>query len=342
MNHNRCIVCYRCVRFEEEIVGESNLGLFERGYHSIIGLAKSEPINHNFQGALADICPVGALQNKETLFKSRVWWYKTYDMICHGCSTGCNVNANVRDNKMYRYMVRENPDLGMYFICDTGRFDLDWMNENRLLSYYNNGISSTSTLVIPEIADLWNQAKSIGILGGGSETNENLESIQKTLKPFSASKEIRWESRVTDAQYKETEQVDFLLTKDRHPNTRGCVDLGIITKDRVSGIVKDFNQSNLDLLFIIKEELPAGIDPSRLNRVVLIETNLVDAVKSVGYSIPTQIFAEQSGSFTNKNGLKQTFPKAIEPVQGLLNTSMIFDRLTSESSVMKEGRVVGQ
>jgi NADH-quinone oxidoreductase subunit G len=67
----------------------------------------------------------------------------------------------------------------------------------------------------------------------------------------------------------------------------------------------------------------------------------VDAVKSVGYSIPTQIFAEQSGSFTNKNGLKQTFPKAIEPVQGLLNTSMIFDRLTSESSVMKEGRVVG-
>lgn len=341
MNHNRCIVCYRCVRFEEEIVGESNLGLFERGYHSIIGLAKSEPINHNFQGALADICPVGALQNKETLFKSRVWWYKTYDMICHGCSTGCNVNANVRDNKMYRYMVRENPDLGMYFICDTGRFDLDWMNENRLLSYYKNGISSTSTQVIPEIADLWNQAKSIGILGGGSETNENLESIQKTLKPFSASKEIRWESRVTDAQYKETEQVDFLLTKDRHPNTRGCVDLGIITKDRVSGIVKDFNQSNLDLLFIIKEELPAGIDPSRLNRVVLIETNLVDAVKSVGYSIPTQIFAEQSGSFTNKNGLKQTFPKAIEPVQGLLNTSMIFDRLTSESSVMKEGRVVG-
>lgn len=153
INHNRCIVCYRCVRFEEEIVGESNLGLFERGYHSIIGLAKSEPIQHNFQGALADLCPTGALLNNKTLFKSRVWWYKNAESICHGCSTGCNITTNVRDNKMYRYMPRIDEEKDMYFLCDTGRFDIDWLNENRLFAYYRNGNISESAVVLSAIAE---------------------------------------------------------------------------------------------------------------------------------------------------------------------------------------------
>ncbi|PJZ46960.1 2Fe-2S iron-sulfur cluster-binding protein [Leptospira brenneri] len=325
INHNRCIVCYRCVRFEEEKVGESNLGLFERGNHSIIGLAKSEPINHNYQGALADICPVGALLNNKTLFKSRVWWYKSHKSVCHGCSTGCNVTTNVRDNKMYRYMVRENYDQGMFFLCDKGRFDLDWMNVNRLHSYLEAGNPSTSKEVISKIGERIRSAKAVAVLGGAHESNETLESLKKVFEQVSrelGGKSIQWESRVTDAQNKETEQVDFLLTKDNHPNTKGAIDLGITTNSGVSGIVSAVKSGAIDLVILLKESIPEGIDPSK---VIVFDTNLTDAAKNASLAAPIQIFAESAGSFTNKNGLKQNFEQSMNPIKGLLSAAGVVD-----------------
>lgn len=339
INHNRCIVCYRCVRFEEEKVGESNLGLFERGNHSIIGLAKSEPIHHNYQGALADICPVGALLNNKTLFKSRVWWYNSHKSVCHGCSTGCNVTTNVRDNKMYRYMVRENYDQGMFFLCDKGRFDLDWMNENRLFSYLDNGQSSTSQVVLSKLIDRLKSANSIAILGGAHESNETLSALKETLQTLSrelGGKSIQWETRVTDAQYKETEQVDFLLTKDNHPNTKGALDLGLTTASGISGIVSAVKQGSVDLVILIKESIPEGVDPSK---VVCFDTNLTDAAKNASLAAPIQIFCESAGSFTNKNGLKQDFEKSMNPIQGLLSSAGVVDLIVKTMTKKVEASV---
>ncbi len=333
INHNRCIVCYRCVRFEEEKLGESNLGLFERGYHSLIGVAKDEPIQHNYQGALADICPVGALLNKKTLYKSRVWWYKSAKTVCHGCSTGCNVTANVRDNKMYRYMVRENQEEGMYFLCDKGRFDLDWMNFNRMSAYYDKGSTSTSKEVIPKIQKAIDDSKEIAILGGAHESNENLArilSFKNTL--LNKGKLVHTEIRVTDAQNKETEQIDFLLTKDYHPNTRGGVEVGLTSPDGISGIIKAFNSGKIQLLFVIKESIPDGLDISK-GTVVVLESNVLESVKKANFSVPIQIFCESEGSFTNKNNLTQKFEKALDPIKGLPSSGEFFDKLLVKEEV---------
>ncbi|TGL63096.1 NADH dehydrogenase subunit [Leptospira ognonensis] len=341
INHNRCIVCYRCVRFEEEKVGVSNLGLFERGNHSLIGLANNEPIDHNFQGALADICPVGALLNNKTLFKSRVWWYKSHSSVCHGCSTGCNVTTNVRDNKMYRYMVKENHEKGMFFLCDKGRFDLDWMNENRLFSYLDSGKSSTSVEVLPKIANLMKSAKGIAVIGGAHESNENLTKIKNTLSSISSQlngKSILFEARVQDAQYKETEQVDFLMTKDSHPNTKGALDLGLTTSDGISGIEAQLAKGSIDLIFVIKEEIPSSLI-GKANLVVL-DTNLTQSAKSATYAVPIKIFAEESGSFTNKNSLIQNFEKSMEAPKGLPSSAEFFEKL-SVSLVSKEEALLG-
>lgn len=341
INHNRCIVCYRCVRFEEEKVGVSNLGLFERGNHSLIGLANNEPIDHNFQGALADICPVGALLNNKTLFKSRVWWYKSHSSVCHGCSTGCNVTTNVRDNKMYRYMVKENHEKGMFFLCDKGRFDLDWMNENRLFSYLDSGKSSTSVEVLPKIANLMKSAKGIAVIGGAHESNENLTKIKNTLSSISSQlngKSILFEARVQDAQYKETEQVDFLMTKDSHPNTKGALDLGLTTSDGISGIEAQLAKGSIDLIFVIKEEIPSSLI-GKANLVVL-DTNLTPSSKSATYAVPIKIFAEESGSFTNKNSLIQNFEKSMEAPKGLPSSAEFFEKLRV-SLVSKEEALLG-
>ncbi|XDD52098.1 2Fe-2S iron-sulfur cluster-binding protein [Leptospira sp. WS92.C1] len=326
INHNRCIVCYRCVRFEEEIVGESNLGLFERGYHSIIGLAKNEPIHHNFQGALADLCPTGALLNNKTLFKSRVWWYKTAESICHGCSTGCNVTTNVRDNKMYRYMPRIDEEKDMYFLCDQGRFDIDWLNENRLFAYYKQGNASESLVVLSAIAEKIISSKQIAVVGGATESSENLKSIVQAAESF--GKSVLLEVRVDSAQNKEPEQKDFLMTTDLRPNTKGAVEAGFHSSQGIESIRKSVASGEIDLVFVIKENLKAILPSVHSNTtVVLLETNLTSGISEAAYGVPIQTFAEQSGSFTNKNGLNQKFQKAMDPIKGLLSSGSVFQRL---------------
>lgn len=326
INHNRCIVCYRCVRFEEEIVGESNLGLFERGYHSIIGLAKSEPIQHNFQGALADLCPTGALLNNKTLFKSRVWWYKNAESICHGCSTGCNITTNVRDNKMYRYMPRIDEEKDMYFLCDTGRFDIDWLNENRLFAYYRNGNISESAVVLSAIAEKILNAKKIAILGGATESNENLKTILQSVESF--GKSVIVEARVNAVQYKAPEQKDFLMTTDLRQNTKGAVDAGFVSSQGIESIRKSIESGEIDLVFVIKENRKKFLPSVSSNTtLVVLETNETQDVANAAYGIPIQTFAEQSGSFTNKSGLNQLFQKAMEPPKGLLNSGSVFRKL---------------
>ncbi len=340
INHNRCIVCYRCVRFEEEKVGVSNLGLFERGNHSLIGLANNEPIDHNFQGALADICPVGALLNNKTLFKSRVWWYKSYSSVCHGCSTGCNVTTNVRDNKMYRYMVKENHEKGMFFLCDKGRFDLDWMNENRLFSYQISGNPSTSLDVLPKIAEAMKSAKGIALLGGAHESNQNLERIKHSISKIQSDLNVTFlsEVRVTDPQYKDTEQVDFLLTKDYHPNTRGALDLGLTTSEGLSGIEALVMNGKIDLVFVLKEEIPNSFLGKV--KIVSLDTNITESTKAATYAVPIKIFAEEMGSFTNKNGLKQNFEKSMEAPKGLPSSAEFFEKL-SEVLIAKQEALLG-
>ena len=331
INHNRCIICYRCVNFEENYVNESNLGLFERGHHSIIGLAKDEPISHNFQGTLSDLCPVGALLNHKTLFKSRVWWYKTEDSICPGCSSGCNITTNVRDNKMYRYMPRINEKDDMYFICDKGRFDIDWLNENRLLAYTKNGEFSESKIVLSEIAKLLSEAKKVSVIGGGNESNENLELILNFFNEMDF--DSIFDARVSKEQYEPTKQIDFLMTNDPRPNTRGALDLDFSNEDGLKAITELCLKDQIDLLFILNEQVPENL--SNLNiPTILLTTNVVEDLKKVTYGIPIKVFAEQMGTFTNKNGLKQKFNQSLKPVKGLYSSGEVFQRLKSEISLV--------
>jgi NADH-quinone oxidoreductase subunit G len=141
---------------------------------------------------------------------------------------------------------------------------------------------------------------------------------------------------VTDAQNKETEQVDFLLTKDYHPNTKGAVDLGLTTPSGISGIVSAVKQGSIDLVILLKESIPEGIDPTQ---VICLDTNLTDAAKNASLAAPIQIFCEAEGSFTNKNGLKQTFEKSMNPIQGLQTSAGVVELIVKTMTKKMEASV---
>ena len=130
---DRCVMCTRCVRFTREISGTSELQVTNRGSVEEIDIFPGEPCNNKLAGNVVDLCPVGALCSKDFLYKKRVWWLKTQNSVCQGCSTGCSIHVDQEDNQLYRLRPRENELAQGAFMCDEGRFGWKYVgSESRL------------------------------------------------------------------------------------------------------------------------------------------------------------------------------------------------------------------
>ncbi len=130
---SRCISCTRCVRFCEEVVGTGELAMTQRGDHQVADVHPEIPLDNPMSLNVVDICPVGALIDKDFLYASRVWFTKRTDTVCAGCSKGCNIVATVHQNDIKRVQPRENHAVNHYWMCDAGRQGLDYVKgPNRL------------------------------------------------------------------------------------------------------------------------------------------------------------------------------------------------------------------
>ena len=122
LDRERCILCWRCTRFSEEISGERELALIQRGVHTIIGTYNDEPAQSNYQGNWTEICPVGALTSRQYRFISRPWDLDRTASVCPGCAMGCNMQIDARNNKIGRFQSRENVAVDDSWLCDYGRY----------------------------------------------------------------------------------------------------------------------------------------------------------------------------------------------------------------------------
>ncbi len=122
LDRERCILCWRCTRFSEEISGERELALIQRGTNTIIGTFNDEPAQSNYQGNWTEICPVGALTSRQYRFISRPWDLDRTASICPACSMGCNIQIDARSNRIGRFQSRENVAVDDSWLCDRGRF----------------------------------------------------------------------------------------------------------------------------------------------------------------------------------------------------------------------------
>jgi NADH-quinone oxidoreductase subunit G len=122
LDRERCILCSRCVRFQDEIADDSVLGFDNRGRNWMI-ISKSEPpFDSKFSGNTTDICPVGALTSADFRFKARVWELDPRPAVCTLCPVGCNITLDMRYGQLKRVMPRENNSVNDIWICDKGRF----------------------------------------------------------------------------------------------------------------------------------------------------------------------------------------------------------------------------
>ena len=122
IDRERCILCYRCVRFSQEVAEDEQLQLLERGAQSYVGTFDDRPYIAPFHGNIIELCPVGALTSEAYRFRARPWDIEDAGSICTLCPSQCNVKFTVRDERVERVLARDNHEVDDGWLCDKGRF----------------------------------------------------------------------------------------------------------------------------------------------------------------------------------------------------------------------------
>jgi NADH-quinone oxidoreductase subunit G len=144
LDRERCVLCYRCTRYYDEIAWEQELTVGQRGVQSYITSQFDQPLQSIFSGNIIDLCPVGALTSRVWRFESRPWDMSHTASICSKCAVGCNVTLWQRRGQLVRVTSRENDDIDEGWICDRGRFDYADVNDPaRLRTPRIRGVKST-------------------------------------------------------------------------------------------------------------------------------------------------------------------------------------------------------
>jgi NADH-quinone oxidoreductase subunit G len=123
IDRERCILCYRCVRFSQEVAEDHQLVFLDRGDHTFVGTHGGRPYVAPFSGNIIELCPVGALTSQAYRFRARPWDIEDAGTVCTLCPSQCNVKLTVRDDaKVVRVLARDNEEVDDGWLCDKGRF----------------------------------------------------------------------------------------------------------------------------------------------------------------------------------------------------------------------------
>jgi len=122
LDRERCILCYRCTRFSEEVAEDGQLVAVNRGAQSVIATFEDEPYRGTFSGNVTELCPVGALTSTQYRFEARPWEIQNVPTVCGLCPVGCNISATTREGKVKRILSRNHPEVDEGWLCDKGRF----------------------------------------------------------------------------------------------------------------------------------------------------------------------------------------------------------------------------
>ena len=177
---NRCIQCYRCVRFYLDYAGGKDMNVF--GWHDRVYFGKNRDglLKSEFSGNLIEICPTGVFTDK-TLYKhfTRKWDMQSAPSVCTHCSLGCNIIGSERYGKLRRILNRFNSEVNGYFNCDRGRFGYEYVNSSKRLRkiLMRNGKGelkpACEKTVIDKIAEIIRRGRVIGIGSGRASLESN-------------------------------------------------------------------------------------------------------------------------------------------------------------------------
>lgn len=332
LDAERCILCSRCVRFTDEVTKTGEFGIFNRGDRSEIGLYPGKELTNNYSGNVVDICPVGALTDRDFRFKCRVWYLGQTNSVCSGCSRGCNIQLHVNREREWRPHIaqggrvmrlkpRYHPDVNQWWMCDEGRYGYRFIDERRIarVQLKTDGVFQPASWeqglarVAGALARL-REAKALGRVGvvlSSHQTNENLYAAKRFFTALGVSQLV--------FQRPTAGQADALLLQaDKSPNARGAQALGIA--EGAEGLLDRAIRKELDVLFVFVQDL-TGLFGDKLRQaaeqlplMVFQGSNEHPTAALAHVVLPSAVYAEQDGTFTNFQGRVQRFHAALDPL----------------------------
>ena len=189
-NMNRCVLCGKCARVCDEVVGYGSYSFINRGFETKIATAYDRGLNCEFCGQCVSMCPVGAILPRPFKFKARPWQIKEVDTICGYCGNGCTLTLGVKDNKVETVRFNDKTGVNDGNLCIRGRFGYSFINSDQRLTQplvRKDGELKPATWdeAIAVVADGLRKAQSekgVGILSGGRLTNEEFFLLKKVAE----------------------------------------------------------------------------------------------------------------------------------------------------------------
>ncbi len=336
LDAERCILCSRCVRFCDEITGTGELGIFNRGDHSEIGLFPGTTLDNPYSGNVVDICPVGALTDRDFRFQVRVWYLDRAKSICPGCARGCNIEAHTnrrrlhqsRGRRVVRLKPRFNAEVNRWWICDEGRYGFHDLDAPTRLTVpaTRRADGELQPVAWPEmvrtLADRLRAAgpERVGVLLSPKMPNEDLWLARRLFVETLGVRPVDFRVPPRAPGFEDA----FLIRADKTPNTRGAALIGCGAAGEADGrhVLAAAAAGRLGILWVFGHELFAARWSETEVRAALdgVECLVFQGPNANATSarahlvVPSAAYVEREGTFTNFEGRVQRFWKAVEPV----------------------------
>jgi NADH-quinone oxidoreductase subunit G len=309
---NRCILCTRCVRFMESVAQSPVLNVSERGDRAYIGIAQEQLLDHPWAGNVVDLCPVGSLLSKDFLHKARAWDLDKTASVCPGCTQGCNITIDTRDNVVVRLRPRPNLDVNRHFICDTGRMNYRWMNRGDRIEapLVRDGARHVATdwdAALDRLGQLLRGTSGAAvILASGRASTESLGLVRRMVEGHAVTAAVQ----VPLGDEAPLGGVPNLaLRRERAPNLAGAELLGY-GRDWAGAIRAAAGAAVIVLLdpeLAPDDEAVLAAAPGAL---VILGTVPFEGLRGAELVLPITTMAEENGTYVNRDGRAQRFEQA--------------------------------
>jgi NADH-quinone oxidoreductase subunit G len=318
----RCISCSRCIRFCEEIAKEPQLTFVKRGDRVTITTYPGEQLDNPYSMNVVDICPVGALTNRDFRFKARVWDMSKTNTICNGCARGCNIEVWVRNNQILRLVPRHNEEVNSYWMCDHGRLNtFKFVNADDRVDGPHIRVEGNLTKVgwdeayASAAARLKSYAKDeIAVLGSAYATIEDNYLVSRFAKSVLGTGNLDF-NRHLNPDFGD----DILRNEDITPNSLGVEMAGVAPSKNgldYNGIIKAIKDGKIKALYVLEDDL-LKFNPelenifTKLDLLIIHATNFNKTSVLADIVFPASTYAEKNGVFVNYQGRAQRLRPAV-------------------------------
>jgi len=316
MYSNRCIKCTRCIRFLADVEGGEEFAVYERGVHADVGTYINHNLTNEYQGCLADVCPVGALAMKPFLYLARAFYLESVPSVCPQCSRGCSIYIDRYENRVVRVRPRPNLDVNDWWICDRGRFEIGWTGASRLEEPAAGSEGSLRSIdwdsALEAATSALNSTEKgafAGLIWAGA-TCEEIHLFSELINALSGSL-YSWygaEGRIDPA-----EEIDFLRRRDLNSNSVGLEAIAPAALD-VPRLMERIGRKEISTLIV----LAAGLDGETADKLqdvdnlIVISSHRSPVTERATIALPGRVWTEKSGTFINGDGHLQRFSQAVD------------------------------